>query len=108
MFGRPTRLEAEERVWLVADRLPPGAQIQVNEHDAGQVDSKGTWMMDITSLLQVRNRLCVILTRQTETGAQAMAGGDSHDLQKASSETSGKVSVVPAQDFVVRVCIYAL
>jgi len=108
MFGRPTRLEAEERVWLVADRLPPGARIQVNEHDAGQVDSNGTWMMDITSLLQVRNRLRVILPRQTEAVTQAVAGGDSHDLPKAPSETSGEESAVSTQDFVVNMCIYDL
>jgi hypothetical protein len=102
MFGRPMRLEAEERVWLVARQLPPGAQVQVNEHDVGQVDHTGTWLMDITSLLQVRNRLSVILPGK----AEGVAVEDGRDQRKTLPEATQDDEVAPTANFMVTMCIY--
>jgi hypothetical protein len=102
MFGRPMRLDAQERVWLVANHLPPAAHVQVNEHDAGRADDEGNWTMDVTAWLQARNRLRVILPGTTD--AAAGEGGEESRLPLAG--TSQESDVSRAAGFLVALHIY--
>lgn len=102
MFGRPMRLDAQERVWLVASHLPPGAHVQVNEHDAGRADGDGDWAMDVTAWLQVRNRLRIILPKTTDT-AVGEYGDESRPPRPGTSQES---DVSRAAGFLVALYIY--
>lgn len=107
MFGRPMHLDAQERVWLVANNLPPGAHVQINEHEAGRTDYDGSWVMDITALLQLRNRLRIILSRTTDA-----PGGGKEDGSRPTPPGTSRGSDISfaaesfAAEFMVALHIY--
>jgi hypothetical protein len=96
------RLDARERVWLVAHHLPPAAQVQVNEHNAGRADDEGNWAMDVTAWLQARNRLRIILPGTTD----AAAGGYGEESRLPPPGTSQESDVSRAAGFLVALHIY--
>lgn len=64
-FGKP-RLQAEsERIWLVCDDVPAAAEVFLNGELLGGME-KGPFAFDVTSQLQPRNEV-VILVASTRT-----------------------------------------
>lgn len=60
-FGRPVHSDPTETIWLVTAHLPPNALLYLNEQLVGTASPEGNWSGDVTSLLQPRNRLCVLI-----------------------------------------------
>lgn len=56
-FGRPTNLDADERVWLVFEQITGPARAWLHQNLLGTID--GTARFDVTALLAERNDLQV-------------------------------------------------
>ena len=59
-FGRPRTLDANERLWLVCERLPGAVEVQVNGVLVGTLANAGPFAADMTHLLHTRNRVVVV------------------------------------------------
>ena len=70
-FGRPRTLDANERVWLVAESLPAESEAAVNGTalESALADS---FAADITSLLKPRNEVAFTLPTGTSLGEVAL------------------------------------
>jgi hypothetical protein len=68
-FGRPRTLEADERVWLVCDRVPGAAEVRVNSVLVAQVTASEPVACDITHLLQPRNEVVILAASVEPLGA---------------------------------------
>ena len=55
-FGSPSRIDAYERVWLIAEGLAGRVEASLNDRPLGEFD-RATFGVDVTSLLGARNRL---------------------------------------------------
>jgi hypothetical protein len=71
-FGRPRTLDANEKVWLVCERIPGAAEIRVNGATVGAADAPGAFAADITPLLQSRNEVVFVVTSKLPLGASAL------------------------------------
>jgi hypothetical protein len=70
-FNRPTGLGPREQVWLVLEGFRPPVDVLLNQHPLGSLPpAKSTTRFDVTSLLELRNELCLD-TRETEASAGA-------------------------------------
>lgn len=67
-FGRPRRLDAGERVWLVCTTVPASAEVSINGQVVGSVDKKGPFAADITESLQQRNSVEFTLSSEGDLG----------------------------------------
>src|SRR4051794_5557416 len=67
-FGRPKTLDADERVWLVCDRVPGPAEVRVNGERIGGTSGAESFAADITVHLQPRNRVELILESSAPLG----------------------------------------
>ena len=61
-FHRPTGLEADERVWVVVEGPEGGIEIRLNDMPIEEFGRGGRLQVDLTTQLQARNRLSVVLT----------------------------------------------
>lgn len=59
-FGYPGRIDDYERVWLTFERIDGTSRIRLNDQQVGQGDT-GSFEFEVTSLLQPRNQLEVIV-----------------------------------------------
>jgi hypothetical protein len=59
-FGRPRKLESYERVWLIGERLPGLATLELNGTDLGKSDV-GEFEFPVTDLLGEQNTLSIEL-----------------------------------------------
>lgn len=71
-FGRPLRLKADERVWLVCERVPGAAEVFVNEQLVGRTSASGPFSVDITDLLSNRNSVLIQAESSDALGAVAI------------------------------------
>lgn len=67
-FGRPRTLDPDERLWLVCGEFPPQAQVLFNDELLGLINPAGELAADITSLLRLRNTLCIRCPSQQPIG----------------------------------------
>jgi hypothetical protein len=65
-FGRPSRLDAHERVWLVVERLPESGSVRLNERELSE--TPGDVRCDVTELLLDNNRVEIDLPTAYELG----------------------------------------
>ena len=70
-FGRPRTLDANERVWLVAESLPAESNAAVNG-TAVESELAGSFAADITSLLKPRNEVAFTLPAKASLGEVAL------------------------------------
>ena len=71
-FGRPRTLDANERLWLVCEHLPGPAAVRVNGTAVGTSDAPGPFAIDITSLLQPRNEVVLVVASNGPLGPVAL------------------------------------
>lgn len=60
-FGRPRTLDANERLWLVCQRLPGPAEVRLNAEPIGTLVDAGPFATDITDVLRSRNALTFLI-----------------------------------------------
>jgi len=65
-FGRPRRLDPNERVWLVVKALPDSASVRLNGHELSE--APGDVRSDVTVLLLDNNRVEIDLPAANELG----------------------------------------
>jgi hypothetical protein len=58
-FGRPGRLAASERVWLVLAHVPGPAEVSLNGRMIGALADAGRFEADVTGRLAERNTVAV-------------------------------------------------
>ena len=68
-FGRPRTLDKNERVWLVCEHVPGAAEVRVNDLVVGLTAAAASFATDITSLLQPRNKVSLLVTSDIALGA---------------------------------------
>jgi|SRR6266540_6923553 len=70
-FGRPRTLDAEERVWLVADSRSMKFEVTVNGEFVG-AGEPGPFAADITNLLNLRNEVVFVIPSDASLGEIAL------------------------------------
>lgn len=71
-FGRPRTLDTNERLWLVCEHIPGAAEVRVNGASVGASEAAGPFAADITSLLQLRNEIVIVVASGAPLGAVAL------------------------------------
>src|SRR5690348_4821547 len=71
-FGRPRTLDANERVWLVCERLPGPSAIRVNGVRIGSTSGAQSFAVDITDQLQLRNMVELAVDSSEPLGQVAL------------------------------------
>ncbi len=66
-FGYPGRIDAHERVWLIAEQLSGPAELHVNGASLGHTEP-GDIALDMTQWLTPRNRLEIVTARTSAVG----------------------------------------
>jgi hypothetical protein len=70
-FGAPRTLGANERLWLVCERVPAAFRVTVNGAEVGAGEA-GPFAADITSLLKPRNEVAFAVASGEALGAVAL------------------------------------
>jgi hypothetical protein len=70
-FGRPRTLDAQDRVWLVCDSLPPETEVIVNDAILAAAVG-GLFAADITPLLEPRNQIVLFTSSAVPTVEAAL------------------------------------
>ena len=71
-FGRPRTLDANERLWLVCERVPGAGAVRVNGTLVAAPDAPGPVAADITPLLLPRNEVVFTVASDGTLGAVAL------------------------------------
>jgi hypothetical protein len=72
-FGRPSRLDPQERVWLVVERLPESGSVRLNGQELRE--APGDIRCDVTELLLDNNRVEIDLPATHELGEVSLEIG---------------------------------
>jgi hypothetical protein len=71
-FGRPRTLDANERVWLICERVQGPSEIRLNGERIGGTTGAESFAADITDHLQARNRLELAVESSKPLGEVAL------------------------------------
>ena len=71
-FGRPRTLDANERLWLVCERVPGAGEVRVNGTLVASPDAPGPLAADITPFLLPRNEVVFAVASDGPLGAVAL------------------------------------
>lgn len=68
-FGRPRTLGADERVWLVCEHVPGGAEVHLNDTLVRALHEGGAFGSDVTARLAPRNEVVFTVASEQPLGA---------------------------------------
>jgi hypothetical protein len=71
-FGRPRKLDENERIWLVCKNVPGPAGIYLNGTLIGEAKTCGPFDSDITELIQARNTVLLDVASSEALGEIAL------------------------------------
>ncbi len=71
-FGYPGRIDDNERVWIVFDRVGSTAHVTLNATSLGQNEGGGSFAFEVTRLLTARNELVLEIDAESERGEAAL------------------------------------
>lgn len=71
-FGAPRTLDANERVWLVCERVPGAATVSLNGAPLGTLADAGPFAADVTDALRARNEIAFAVTGSEPLGPVAL------------------------------------